>query len=105
MKILDIIFWSFFGFTVAFIAWQFLRLLFEGLWDRRRGSRPGNSRTSGTGGVSGHDGETSRGVMDLAATGDSQSWTSSESTTGGDSATSDTSGGGEYGGGGASGGW
>jgi hypothetical protein len=105
MKILDIIFWSFFGFTVAFIAWQFLRLLFEALWDRPGGSRSRSSRPSGTGGVSGHDGEASRGVTDLATTSESQSWTSSESMTGGDSASSDTSGGGEYGGGGASGGW
>ena len=105
MKILDIIFWSFFGITVAFIAWQFLRLLYEALWDRPGGSRSRNSRASGTGGVSGHDGETSRGVMDLAAMTDSSSWTSSESGDGGDSGSSETSGGGESGGGGASGGW
>ena len=102
MKVLDIIFWAFFAFTVGFIAWQFMRLLFEALWDRPvRRSR--TTRFSGMGGVSG--GEASSAFGDTGTASDANAAPTSSESNGGDSATGDMSGGGEYGGGGASGGW
>ena len=100
MKILEIIFWAFFAFTAAFIAWQFLRLLFEGLRDRTA-TGPG-SRTSATGGISGQGAEVSSAFTDIGVTSASDTSASGESMS--DSATGETSGGGESGGG-ASGGW
>lgn len=104
MKILDIVFWAFFAFTAAFIAWQFLRMLFDALWDRPV-ARSRSSTTSTTGGGSGHDAEASGAFTDIGVTTGSDSSASGESMSGSDSATGETSGGGEYGGGGATGGW
>lgn len=103
MKILDIVFWAFFAFTAAFIAWQFLRLLFEVLRDRTV-TRPG-SRTSATGGISGQGAEVSSAFTDIGVTSGSDTSASGDSMSGGDSASGEISGGGESGGGGASGGW
>jgi uncharacterized membrane protein YgcG len=100
MNILDIVFWSFFGITVAFIAWQFLRLLYEALLEPRLVSRAKRRTSSGTVGIG------AAGATDsVGATSDFDTSTSTESSSGGESSTSDMSGGGEYGGGGASGGW
>ena len=115
MHALDIIFWAFFAFVVAFIAWSFIRLLIEmlrDLWrppDVRRPVRGG--RASSLGGAAGgvHAGgelSTTIGGTDHSSSSTHGDLGSGESESGGDSGGSDFSGGGgDSGGGGSSGGW
>ena len=94
MFILDIIFWAFAAFVVAFILYNFLSLLFSRDHALRR--RKPHSGGTGAGGMSV---DASYGDTSVSIGGSDSS--GSDSSGGGDF----SAGGGDFGGGGASGGW
>ena len=98
MSILDIIFWAFAAFVVAFIAWTWLSMLFSR--DRAVGRR--NMPSGGGGGTGGTSVDMSYGET-ISGSGSDSASSDSGSDSGGSGDFS--GGGGESGGGGSSGGW